>query len=100
MKTWGKGKKRWNKKGGTAYGMNKMEVETAAAAMDSMDTMDMAPASPADATMTESGKVQEKGLLARMPDNLRNDCVARMRVLNYSAGQTIIEQNTFGTTMV
>jgi hypothetical protein len=97
VETWGKWKRRWHKKGGETYGMNTMEVETAAAAMD---TMDMTPASPADATMTESGKVQEKGLLARMPENLRNDCVARMRVLNYSAGQTIIEQNTFGTTMV
>ena len=42
----------------------------------------------------------DNGLLARMLPLHRDRCIATMRVSDYRAGQTIIEEGSMGTTMV
>ena len=57
----------------------------------------LGPSAPAAAA---SGNADGKGLLARMPPQLADACIARMCVFNFAPGDVIIEHDTIGTSMV
>jgi hypothetical protein len=88
-----------NENGQGMQGVHMMEVEPSSA-MDSPAAGGAAAFGGMATFPRVASGASDKGLLAHMAPHLRDACISRMRVYNFSAGQAIIEQDTIGTTMV